>query len=206
MEVTFSLSRSTVCVPDAVLPWAESFASGMMDVGELLMLAGTIASYPWDDTDILVEIGAYLGQTTVFMAKVLEILGKRVPILSIDPFERVQPDPLNPQGIYPMYLSNIRTHHVDDICLPLVAFSEHAAPVVPDCIGVLVVDGGHHYPVVARDLELYGRKVRPGGLVFVDDYGPCYPGVIRAVDEYFTPDQPFALLHRSYFTVAQRRC
>jgi hypothetical protein len=37
------------------------------------------------------------------------------------------------------------------MCLPLAAFSGNAAAVVPEKIGVLVVDGGHLYPVVRDD-------------------------------------------------------
>ena len=138
------------------------------------------------------------------MTKVLACLGHRVPILSIDPFERATPDAMNPQGSYGAYLDTIRQHHADDVCLPLVAFSKDAAPVVPDTIGVLVVDGGHHYPIVREDLELYAPKVRPGGFVFVDDYSASFPGVMRAVDEYFVEPRPFTIVHQSYFVVARR--
>jgi Methyltransferase domain len=132
------------------------------------------------------------------------MLGKQVPILSIDPFERVQPDSLNPQGIYSAYLENIRKHNVESSCLPLAAFSQDAAPVVPDKIGVLVVDGGHHYPVVNKDLALYGPKLLDGGFIFIDDYGTSYPDVVRAVDEYFVAGSQFTILHKAYFIVAQR--
>lgn len=204
MELTFNLSEYTIHIPDAVSAWAHAFGSKMMDTGELLHLAGTLAVYPWDSEAIVVEIGAYLGHTTVFMAKVLQLLGKRVQILSIDPFERAQIDPLNPQGVYSAYIENIRANNVEDVCFPLVAFSKDAAPIVPDRIGVLVVDGSHHYPDVRKDLELYGPKVLPNGLIFIDDYGSLYPDVMRAVDEYFIHGSLFTVLHKTHFVVAQR--
>jgi len=204
MELTFTPSGYTVEIPDIVQEWSMAFGSSMMDAGELQHLAGTLAAYPWDTVSIVVEIGAYTGRTTVFMARILQLLEKRVPILSIDAFERVQPHPLNPQGIYSAYLETIRMYNVEDVCLPLAAFSQDAAAVVPDRIGVLVLDGGHYYSVVTKDLALYGVKVLPGGFLFIDDYGPAYPDVIRAVDEYFVPGCPFTILHKSYFVVAQR--
>lgn len=204
MEVTFTPSGYTVILHNIVQVWAADFMSGMMDAGELLHLAGTLTAYPWSTESIVVEIGAYTGRTTVFMAKVLQLLGKHIPILSIDPFERAQPDALNPQGIYAAYMATIRMHNVEDVCLPLAAFSQNAAPVVPDKIGVLVVDGAHHYPVVTKDLALYGVKVLPGGFIFIDDYGPAYPDVIRAVDEYFVCGCSFTILHKSHFVIAQR--
>ena len=203
--MVFNQSGRRAHVSDPVTQWAAALASGMMDVGELAYLAATLAAYPWAHGGIVVEIGAYAGATSVFMAKVLRHLGHRVPILSIDPFERAVPGPIDPQGSYAAYLQTIRAHQVEDLCVPLVAFSKDAAPVVPDSVGVLVVDGGHQYDVVRGDLSDYGPKVRPGGFVFMDDYSEAFPGVMRAADEYFVEDGPFTIVHKSYFVVAERR-
>jgi cephalosporin hydroxylase len=203
MRLKLTPSEHWVDLPDAMHELAEEYRSEMMDSGELLHLAGTLALYPWSSEAIVVEIGAYVGRTTVFMAKALQLLGKQAPILSIDPFERAVPDELNPQGIYSAYLKNTQLHGVENTCLPLIAFSEQAAPVVPEKIGVLIVDSAHHYPAVRKDLELYAPKMLPGGLIFIDDYIPAYPGVMRAVEEYFVPGRPFDILHKTYFVVAQ---
>ena len=203
MRLNFDPSGYSVEIPDAIAKLTEEFKSGMMDSSELLHLAGTLALYPWNGDAILVEIGAYIGQTTVFMAKALRLLGKQAPILSIDPFERAKPDPINPQGIYSAYLKNTRANHVEDTCLPLVAFSEHAAPVVPEKIGVLVIDGSHRYEDVTKDLKLYVPKLLPGGLVFIDDYVAAYPGVMRAVDGNDSLEN-LAVVQKTYFFVGQR--
>ena len=204
LDIAFNRSGQRFHLSGVVERWADTHASGMMDASELTCLAATLSLYPWDGRSVIVEIGAYVGSTSVFMAKVLQHLGHRVPILSIDPFERAVPGPTDPQGIYGAYLRTIQEHGVDDVCLPLVAFSKDAAPVVPDTIGVLVVDGGHEYPVVRRDLEDYGPKVLPGGFMFIDDYSDAFPGVMRAVDEYFVESCPFTIVHKTYFVVAQR--
>jgi predicted O-methyltransferase YrrM len=41
-----------------------------------------------------------------------------------------------------------------------------------------VVDGNHRFDAVFVDLYYLGRLLRPGGIVFVDDYHP--PGIARA--------------------------
>lgn len=205
MDIAFNQSEQWVHLSDQVIEWAATFTSNMMDAGELTYLAAALSVYPWGRRGIVVEIGAYRGSTSVFMAKVLQHLGHRVPILSIDPFERVAPSRTNVRGAYTAYLRTVREHEVDDVCLPLVAFSKDASPVVPDRIGVLVVDGGHEHAVVSRDLDDYAPKVLPEGFIFVDDYVDAYPGVRRAVDEYFTDARPFTIVHKSYFVVAQRR-
>src|SRR5687767_7225179 len=148
ITIAFNQTGRRVHLPDAVRQWAKTLASGMMDESELAYLAATLSAYPWDGRSVVVEIGAYVGSTSAFMAKVLRRLGHRVPILSIDPFERAVPGPIDPQGVYAEYLKTIHEHWVENVCLPLVAFSKDAAPAVPDTIGVLVVDGGHEYPIV----------------------------------------------------------
>ncbi len=203
-EVSFSPSSPAIAVPGEVIEWVDQAVSDMLDRTELMALAATLTTFDWRLSDLLVEIGAYLGTTTVFMAKVLEQLGRRVTILSIDPFERCTPDNLNPQGNYSAYIENIRAHGVANRCLAQAAFSADAAATVPNRIGVLVVDGAHHYDAVRADLELYVPKVVPGGYVFLDDYGPAYPDVIRAIDEYLPAHPELEIIVKSYYVILRR--
>lgn len=49
------------------------------------------------------------------------------------------------------------------------------------------IDGNHSYEFVRQDLELYYRKLKPGGFMVCDDYhhaGFWDDGVTRAVDEF----------------------
>lgn len=204
MQLTFEQSGKTIPLDDQIVEWATAYQSSMLDAHELLHLAGALAAFPWESGGFVVEVGAYLGTTAVFMAKVLEHLGRSVPILSIDPFERYQPDSLNAQGNYSAYVANIVASQVDSVCLPLSAFSANAAPVVADNIGVLVIDGDHHYPVVSEDLRLYSAKVRDGGYIFIDDYGAAYPEVMQAVDEFFAKNSEFLIHAKNYFVLAER--
>jgi predicted O-methyltransferase YrrM len=47
-----------------------------------------------------------------------------------------------------------------------------------------VVDGNHRFDAVFLDLAYLGRLLRPGGIVFVDDYH--LPGIARAVSFFLT--------------------
>ena len=204
MEFRFQQSGRTVEIDDQIVEWAEAYQSSMLDVHELTNLAAALTAFPWKDNEFAVEIGAYLGRTTVFMAKVLGRLGKVVSILSIDPFERFQPNSLNPQGDYFAYVANIVANHVENVCLPLAAFSFHAADVIADNVGVLVIDGDHSYSSASKDLRLFAPKVRPGGFIFIDDYGSAYPGVVQAVDEFLAENPNFILHAKNYFVVVER--
>jgi len=61
--------------------------------------------------------------------------------------------------------------------------SENVVDVVPDNLDFAYIDGNHRYEYVKKDLELYYKKVRDGGVVACHDYD--YPDVKRAADEFF---------------------
>jgi predicted O-methyltransferase YrrM len=206
MLLTFDPSLIIVELPTSIYKLAEQHASGMLDSNQLAYIGAALAIAPLASDAIIVEIGAYQGNTSVYMARVLKLLGKTTKILCIDPFERFKPDKLNPQGSYQKFLETVRKAGFEDTCLPLISFSAEAAPLVPDRIAVLIIDGSHHYEFVRRDLELYAPKVLPGGVIFMDDYSPqYYPGVVRSADEYFTSGCPFTVLQKTYFLIAQRQ-
>ena len=69
----------------------------------------------------------------------------------------------------------------------------------------LVIDGAHHYDAVRSDLELYAPKVVPGGYIFLDDYGPAYPDVVRAIDEYLPAHPEMDVVIKSYYVILRRR-
>lgn len=206
MRLSLNLTGESLELPEAVDELGRRYASEMLDAHELHYIAAALCAYPWSlaSDSIVVEIGAYRGGTTVFMAEVLQLLGSRARILSIDPFELCTPDPVNPQGQYAAYLEQVRREGFERTCLPLVGFSADAAVLVPERVGVLVVDGDHRYAGVRSDLELHCAKLRPGGLVFIDDYAPVYPDVVRATDEFFATASGLTLLHKSYFALARR--
>jgi hypothetical protein len=204
VDIVFEQSGLTIKLDDQIVEWAKAYETSMLDANELLHLAAVLSVFPRTAESFLIEIGAYLGTTTLFLAKILDRLNKTVPILSIDPFDRFQPDSLNPQGNYSAYMSNIVQNGLGSVCLPLSAFSFDAARVVSNTAGVLVLDGDHHYSSVSRDLSFYMPKIVVGGFLFVDDYGPSYPDVIRAVDEAFADNNEFKIHAKSYFIVAER--
>ena len=203
-DLTFQPSGFRAPVPGPAVARAERYGSGMMDKGELQFLAAVALAFPWTEGGFVVEIGTFTGLTAAFVAETLAEAGHRVPVLSIDPFERVRRSRGNPQGRYKRYLRTMRDRGLEDMCFPLVGFSQDVAGVVPDRAGLLIVDGNHDLESVERDLALYALKVLPGGFVFLDDYTDTYPGVKQATDAFVASQPRFSLLHRSYFAVLQR--
>ncbi|MGI9648423.1 MAG: class I SAM-dependent methyltransferase, partial [Acidimicrobiia bacterium] len=169
-KLTFNPSGFQAVVTAAATARAVSYSSEMMDDGELRYLAAIAGSFAWERDDLVVEIGSYSGMTAAFVAETLGEAGHENKVLSIDPFDRVRHTRLNPGGKYKRYLRTIRERGLEDRCLPLVAYSQDAAPAVPERIGLLIVDGDHEHESVATDLALYAPKVRPGGFIFLDDH------------------------------------
>ena len=73
-SVRLGPGQPAIAVPGEVLEWVDRSVSDMLDRTELIALAAVLALFDWRLSDVIVEIGAYLGSTTVFMAKVLELL------------------------------------------------------------------------------------------------------------------------------------
>ena len=86
----------------------------------------------------------------------------------------------------------VRERFASDIAGGLVAIhranSEVAGAEFPDnFFDWVYIDGNHSYEFVRQDLELYFRKLKPGGFIVCDDYhhaGFWEDGVTRAVDEF----------------------
>ena len=205
MLVVFSETGTEVSLSDELTSLAMGAASDMMDDHELTHLVAGLVHAGIADDDLVVEIGAYTGATTVMLHRALLHLGNTTsPVLSIDPFEASRNERGNPRGSYRRFRRRLAAAKAGSRCFALTAFSQDAHLVVPDRIGLLVVDGDHRYPAVQSDLTLYGPKLRPGGVVFVDDYAAPYPGVVQAVDGFLAANPHFTLLHRSWFVLLQR--
>lgn len=119
---------------------------------------------------LFVEIGSYLGCSSVIMGSVANILGSI--FIMIEPFyETSQAEcekNLQDRGIkYQLMVG--RSHDV--------------APQVPDGIDVLFIDGTHLYNGVKEDCEDYLPKMKKGGIVIFHDYEGAQTGVRQAVDE-----------------------
>jgi len=202
--LTFQPSGFKASVPAGAAARADEYASKMMDDGELRYLASVALAFPWSPDGLVVEIGSYSGMTAAFVAQTLAETGLGNRVVSIDPFERVPNTRKNPQGRYKRYLRTMQERGLEDQCLPLIAYSQDAASVVADRIGLLIIDGNHEYESVARDLAFYAPKVLPGGFIFLDDYTETYPGVARATEEFLGRIAGYELLHATYFAILQR--
>jgi cephalosporin hydroxylase len=106
---------------------------------------------------LVIEIGTYLGGTTLFLAHQLELLGHG-RVLSID--NRDLPRPAHPRIGY--LLGNSQDAHI------LASVREAAAAIAPSPV-LVIHDGDHRYAAALADLESYAPLVTCGSYLIVED-------------------------------------
>lgn len=180
--------------------------SNMLDEWELACLCSCIKNFDWKKDDYLIEIGTNIGQTAVLMAKVFQDMELDTKIISVDPFSFATDEIFNPKGNYTYYVTLTKQQQVNDICIPVTAYSQNISNIFKENVGVLLVDGSHQYEDVKKDLDYYSKLVKLNGYVFVDDYSASgYPGVYRAFEEWLVSHDNFELSYKdSYFVIAKK--
>lgn len=129
----------------------------------------------------VVEIGAYLGRSTCFLASGAK---PGVPVYSIDPHglegsERGRGGRFAGDDVREKYLANIAGY---DAVIPIRALGS-MAPLPDEPVGLLWIDGAHDLLSVAADVARYAHLVTPGGHIVFDDFGTFHPGVDAVVRE-----------------------
>jgi predicted O-methyltransferase YrrM len=151
--------------------------------------------------DILVEVGSYLGKSTVFLARQLIDSGKYCSFFAVDTFNKpgwvrvteafgASPLPVPPEMakfslLYDAFRYNLARCGVDGVVQILPQLSTIAARSFPDnSCSFVFLDADHEYSSVKEDLEAWVPKVKPGGIIAGHDYeDPLWPGVAKAVNE-----------------------
>ena len=62
--------------------------------------------------------------------------------------------------------------------------SEDTVNQVPENLDFVYIDGNHEYEFIKRDILLYYRKLKHGGVIGGDNFDSVFPGVARAVLEF----------------------
>jgi len=134
------------------------------------------------------EIGVKEGR---FIAHMLQNY-PNLKMYAVDPWES-QPEgnetykEWNFNNIYKEYQQKVKPYA--DRCTELKMYSEKAADLVEDnSLDFVFIDAQHDYDSVKRDISLWQPKVKTGGILSGHDYNPKFPGVVKAVNELFTPE------------------
>jgi len=123
-------------------------------------------------TGKIVEVGSYLGGSTIRMAMYAKELGI-APIYSIDCWECQMVNTSVDDNTYQRYIQNITEAGVsDDIVVIKGDSAKSAVKFDDDSVSFMFLDADHYYESVAKDLRAWIPKIQKDGFLLMDDFGP----------------------------------
>jgi len=150
-----------------------------------------------ENEETIVEFGCYIGTTSVYIRRVLDLLGKNNTFHVYDSFEGLPQK--KSQDISPLGLQFkagelsvtkkqfIREFYKAGLQLPVIHkgwFRDILASDVPEKISFAFLDGDY-YESVMTPLKLIEKKLAKRAVIVVDDYNnQSLPGAAKAVDEW----------------------
>jgi len=137
------------------------------------------------DNAVFVEVGSWLGKSSVFMGVEIINSGKRIRMDCVDIWQ-MTPDyqqyDLGGKDLYDLFLQNILP--VKSVVRPVKKTSVAAAATYQqESVDFIFIDGSHHFQDVRDDLRAWWPKLKPGGFFAGHDYTNSAE-VRSAVDEW----------------------
>lgn len=133
----------------------------------------------------VVEIGSYLGRSTVVLASAVHDLRPGGQVVAIDPHQGLVGAAGNLDQLggptYEQFWANMVAAGVQDVVRAVCQRSTEVSWDQP--VGLLLIDGLHDYSSVCADFGHFDPWVQPGGFVAFHDYSCHWPGVVQFVDE-----------------------
>jgi hypothetical protein len=139
-----------------------------------------------DEGDHFVEVGAWKGKSSAFMATEIANSGKKIKFDVVDTWqgseEHQDDDVVKSGGLYEHFLENMKP--VEGFYNPVRTTSIEAAKLYEDnSLDFVLLDAAHDYDSIKTDIEAWLPKVKSGGILAGDDYHHTWPGIMKAVDE-----------------------
>jgi len=144
------------------------------------------------DGDTFVEVGAWFGKSTNYLASKIAESEKDILFYAVDTWKGSLDEDLH-NSIVSKFDGDIFQEFMDNVILsdnlehivPIKDTSLNASSLfAPASVDFVMIDAGHSYNDVMADLHTWWRKVKPGGYIAGDDYG-VFTGVTNAVNEFF---------------------
>ena len=165
---------------------------------------------PVEEELVIVELGTWKGASAIQAANIVRDLGRRDVVICVDTWlgspEHFHGIPKRAgfPTIYYEFLQNVVNHGHEGRILPIALPTLQAVEVLrgvladrgaagPGAAGpgadVIYVDAAHEYLPVYLDIMHYWPLLRPSGRMLGDDYTAHWPGVRRAVDQFFAENK-----------------
>lgn len=158
---------------------------------------------------VFVEVGAWKGKSTAYLASLIK--GRAIRLFVVDTWKGSGgTDPLSDQYTTPLlvpyggdvfdhFLENMQACGVLQSLIPLRMRSAQAAMLFADeSIDFCFLDAAHDYESVMADLLAWYPKVKRGGTLAGHDFIIHWPGVVKAIQEFFAGKGPVFALQTSW--------
>jgi len=157
--------------------WSTEF-----DQGQLL---DTILKIVGNKELKIAEIGTYMGRCTAMWNVKLINRGINYDYYTIDHFLGSSEHHAKSMPNYKTTLKNLEPIQNKIILLNLPSV-EASTKFKDEYFDIVYIDASHEYEFVKEDIIAWLPKVKKGGIICGDDYVIGWPGVIKAVDEFFS--------------------
>lgn len=136
---------------------------------------------------VCVELGTWMGASAIPVARAIQRWGGTLTCVdtwggSLTSAQGV--GPLVPPLMLTSCARNIMQAGVGANVRLIPSTTEEASAFWSEPIDYLYIDADHNYAAVALDLRLWVPHLKAGALLLGDDYGPGFPGVVFAWDEF----------------------
>lgn len=178
------MTRPPLLVPSAILAAARAVPGWLEDEEAELLIAAAAHVARGSGPATLVEIGSYLGRSTIVLAATLRAVSPRSLLFAVDPHQGIvgAADSKLDRGAstFERFTFYVEQAGVSDWVRPIRALSYETDWAGP--IDLLFIDGLHDRMNVERDFRHFEPFLGPAALVLFHDYADYYPGVRTFVD------------------------
>ncbi len=122
---------------------------------------------------IIIEVGSWLGDSAIFMAKLMPEDGKLYAVDHwLGSFNHQKDHPVTPKlkTLYQQFLSNVIHSGLTHKIVPIKMSSLEAARMLAVEADLIYVDGSHLEDDVFRDIVAWHPMLAPGGIICGDDW------------------------------------
>jgi cephalosporin hydroxylase len=142
-----------------------------------------------------VEVGSWKGKSAAYIAVEIINSKKDIKIDCIDLWvdcknswkgisEDQKHEDIKSNHLYELFIKNISS--LSNIINPIRMDSISASKIYKDnTIDFVFIDANHDHDNVKKDIEAWFPKVKTGGIIAGHDYTKYWPGLIKAVNDFF---------------------
>lgn len=141
------------------------------------------------DVAHFIEIGGFLGKSSIYLAKLIKLSKKEIKLDVIDLWipQYYNKKIVSKESLYNLFQKNIIATNVDDIIQHIKIKSREAYSIYKDgSLDFIFIAGDTNYLSMQETISIWFPKLKKDGYIGGCNYDIEHPEIIRAVGEFFT--------------------